>query len=132
MTADLPDPEAGVTVLDSDDPITPFHSPVVDHLPLRTLARLGRLAREHEYPPLITRAPDDAVSEAVSETTSRTVRYRSTPLGPRFESEDVETHVYPQEDGWMQTTPVCWGEVVRAREPLYAGASTEVRTSGAH
>ncbi|AGB17392.1 hypothetical protein Halru_2821 [Halovivax ruber XH-70] len=213
---ELPDLEPGITLLKADDPITPLHSLVVDHvlidggngywvdshghgrtdtltdvspsdrildrievargftpqqhhelvatlskrridpslivapavdgqyrddslrsgeatnLLLRTLARLARLARDHECPVLVTRARDDALSEPVSEIASHTVSCRSTPLGPRFEGEDFETLVYPQEDGWVQTTLAFWAEVLRAREPLYADAPTEVQIHGAH
>lgn len=213
---ELPDLDPGVTLLESDDPITPLHSLVVDHLLinggdgywvdshghartdtltdvapsdrildridvvrgftpqqhhelvatlserridpslvvapavdgqyrddslrsdeatdllLRTLARLAGLAREHDCPVLVTRARDDELSETVSETASQTVRCQSTPLGPRFEGDEFETLVYPQEDGWVQTTLAFWAEVLRAREPLYADAPTEVTIHGAH
>ncbi|MFC3958931.1 hypothetical protein [Halovivax cerinus] len=97
---------------------------------LRTLARLARLARDHDCPVLITRARDDALSEPVSEIAAHTIRCHSTPLGPRFEGDDFETLVYPQEDGWVQTTLAFWAEVLRVRQPLYADAPTKVQIHG--
>ncbi|WP_247728541.1 hypothetical protein [Halovivax limisalsi] len=213
---ELPDLEPGVTLLESDDSITPLHSLVVDHLLinggdgywidshghartdtltdispsdrildridvargftpqqhhelvatlserridpslvvapavdgryrddslrsaeatellLRTLARLARLSRRHDCPVLVTRLVDDEVSEPVSELAAQTVRCESTPLGPRFVGEEFETLVYPQEDGWVQTTLAFWAEVLRAREPLYPATPMEAAAYGAH
>ncbi|MFW5918905.1 MAG: hypothetical protein ACOCSF_01740 [Halanaeroarchaeum sp.] len=88
---------------------------------LRTLARLARIAREHEVPVLLTRTGEDRLGRTVARTAGETIAVERTRFGPRFESDGFETLVYPTGRGDVQTTLAFWRRVLAARQPLYAG-----------
>lgn len=86
---------------------------------LGSLAALAATARRHEIPVLLTRQREDSFTEPVERAASQTLACQSTPFGPRFQSGDTETLVYPHNDGWVQTTLSFWERVLAARQPLY-------------
>jgi hypothetical protein len=119
----------------ADDPVDPalLVAPVVDgryrdaddlpreharQLFARTLARLRRYADAYDAPVLLTRASDDddAFGEIVANSVDHRLRCERTPQGPRFVGDDdVETLVYPQPDGLLQTTLSYWRTVLDRR-----------------
>jgi hypothetical protein len=126
----------------ADDPVDPalFVAPVVDaryrdaddlprehaqQLFARTLARLRRYADAYDAPVLLTRngggtsdADDgrDAFGGIVERAADHRLRCERTQQGPRFVGDDdVETLVYPQPDGTLQTTLSYWRTVLGRR-----------------
>ena len=87
---------------------------------LRSLARLARLAREHDLPVLVTRARADAFAAPIQTAAERTIACEHTEFGPRFETDGFETLVYPGEDGTVQTTLAFWRSVLAARHDVVA------------
>jgi len=85
----------------------------------RTLARLRRYADAYDAPVLLTRtggASDaDAFGEIVANCADHRLRCERTPQGPRFVGDDVETLVYPQPNGLLQTTLSYWRTVLDRR-----------------
>lgn len=91
----------------------------------RTLARLRRYADAYDAPVLLTRigggtsdADDgrDAFGGIVERVADHRLRCERTPQGPRFVGDDdVETLVYPQPDGTLQTTLSYWRTVLDRR-----------------
>jgi hypothetical protein len=84
----------------------------------RTLARLRRYADAYGAPVLLTRAGDDAdaFGGVVANAVDHRLRCDQTPQGPRFVGDDdVETLVYPQADGTLQTTLSYWRTVLDQR-----------------
>ena len=94
----------------------------------RTLARLRRYADAYDAPVLLTRtggASDaDAFGEIVANCADHRLRCERTPQGPRFVGDDVETLVYPQPDGTLQTTLSYWRTVL-ARRASAAGVAVD-------
>ncbi|WP_436901539.1 hypothetical protein [Halovenus halobia] len=86
---------------------------------LGSLAALAATARSRQIPVLVTTRREDRFTEPVERAASQTLACQSTPFGPRFQSGDTETLVYPREGGWVQTTLSFWERVLAARKPLY-------------
>lgn len=99
---------------------------------VRVLAKVARVAREHDIPIICTRTRADEFSEPVETAAASTINVQDTPLGPRFIGEEFETLVYELEGDWVQTTLAFWQEVLQARQPIHdtATISGEVFTSG--
>jgi len=87
---------------------------------LRSLARLARLAREHDLPALVTRTAADEFAAPIERAAERTIACEPTQFGPRFRAEGFETLVYPQGDGTVQTTLAFWQSVLAARHESVA------------
>ena len=83
------------------------------------LATLAGVARRLEIPVLTTRVRDDTFAEPIANCASQHLECISTGMGPRFIGEQFETLVYPEGNGWVQTTLAFWEQVLKAREPLY-------------
>jgi hypothetical protein len=87
---------------------------------LSGIASLAAVAREHDLTVLLTQATHDAFSEPVRTAVDQHLTCEQTPFGPRFQTPDDETLVYPVEGGrWVQTTLSFWADILAAREPLY-------------
>lgn len=101
---------------------------------VRALATIAAVAREHDVPILCTRRRADEFTAPVEAAAAYTLRFRETPMGPRFVGEEFETQAYPLGDGWVQTTLAFWRDILEARQPLHAhaGVTQEVSIGGAH
>jgi hypothetical protein len=87
---------------------------------LSGLASLATAARDHDVAVLVTRASSDSFSEPVDAAADQHLSCERTPFGPRFQTPEEETLVYPVDGGrWVQTTLSFWADILSAREPLY-------------
>lgn len=93
----------------------------------RGLAELARIARDHDLAVLLTRHRADEFSQPVESLVDRTLTYRDTACGPRFEGDDFETMLYDLGDGWVQTTWAFWRDILAERESLYEGHAARQR-----
>jgi hypothetical protein len=89
-------------------------------LMLRSLARVERLVREHDLPVLVTRDDADEFATPLKAAADRTIGVEHTKFGPRFVRDDVETLVYPEGQGMVQTTLDYWARVLQKRHPEVA------------
>jgi hypothetical protein len=94
---------------------------------LRSLAKLARLAREHDLPVLVTRARGDEFAAPVVTAAERTIACETTRFGPRFSTAEFETLVYPDADGTVQTTLAFWRSVLAARHEGVAADAASAR-----
>lgn len=103
---------------------------------LRGLAAVAGSRRTHECPLIITRTKDDTLSAPLEAAATRTVHCESTRFGPRFIGDDFETLVYPETNGWAQTTLAFWQRVLATRVQMSAENATksamEVTGDGAY
>lgn len=101
---------------------------------VRVLAQVARVASDYDVPVLLTREREDEFAAPIEAAAEATLKYRSTPMGPRFEGEEFETHFYDLGNGWVQTTFAFWQDILEAREPVYEGARAkrEVAAGGAY
>lgn len=101
---------------------------------VRELAVLARVAREYEIPVLLTRARADEFSDPIETAATRTITCSATRFGPRFTGDDVETLVYPDRHGTVQTTLAFWRRVLEERATIQHSEPTamEVSVSGSH
>jgi hypothetical protein len=91
---------------------------------LRSLATVGRLARERDLPVLVTRRRDDEFGAPAAAAADATVACERTEFGPRFRTEAFETLVYPGEpDGTVQTTLAYWTRILAARDPVHGATA---------
>jgi hypothetical protein len=87
---------------------------------LSGIASLAAVAREYNVSVLLTQTVEDTFSEPVRTAADQYLTCEQTPFGPRFQTPDDETLVYPVEGGqWVQTTLSFWADILAAREPLY-------------
>jgi hypothetical protein len=87
---------------------------------LSGIASLASVAREDNVSVLLTQTTEDTFTEPVRTTADQHLTCEQTPFGPRFQTPDDETLVYPVEGGqWVQTTLSFWADILAAREPLY-------------
>jgi hypothetical protein len=87
---------------------------------LSGIASLGAVAREDDVPVLLTQTTEDTFTEPIRTAADQLLTCEQTPFGPRFQTPDDETLVYPVEGGrWVQTTLSFWTDILAAREPLY-------------
>jgi hypothetical protein len=92
---------------------------------LRALATVATLARECDFPVLVTRTRTDEFAAPVPRAADRTLTCERTEFGPRFAGADFETLVYPHGDGTVQTTLAFWQRVLAARHAGDGGSSAE-------
>lgn len=102
---------------------------------LASVAALTGLARRREIPVLVTRHTADSFSQPLAAAATQTLTCTATPFGPRFQSDEAETLVYPV-DGreTVQTTLAFWERIITARQPVYEqspSAQPEVPAYGA-
>lgn len=83
---------------------------------LRSLARVARASRDHDFPVLLTRCRSDEFSQPLETAAESIIEYEESKMGPRFVSEDFETLVYPRRGGF-QTTLAYWQRILAARHP---------------
>ncbi|MXR50805.1 hypothetical protein GRX03_04185 [Halovenus sp. WSH3] len=87
---------------------------------LTGVVSLARIARRADVAALVTRSRADEFSAPVERAADQRVRCEQTPFGPRFQTPEEETLVYPVEGGEVvQTTLAFWADVLASREPLY-------------
>ncbi|QLG28939.1 hypothetical protein HUG10_15945 [Halorarum halophilum] len=82
---------------------------------VRRLATLAGVSRTRDIPVLLTRTHTDGISEVIGNAAHRELECTNTRFGPRFMGDGHETLVYPQENGWVQTTLAFWREVLEHR-----------------
>jgi len=98
---------------------TDLYSGEGERMLVDALARLAGIARRLEIPALTTRVRDDEFAQPIDNCASQHLECLSTGMGPRFVGDEFETLVYPDGNGWVQTTLAFWAQVLEAREPLY-------------
>ncbi len=110
-----------------------------DLMPIGRRSRRNKLAKFREYdldggegpaqnrvyypldesikPPfvLVTRGVADEFSAPLEAAADRTIGVEHTQFGPRFVGDDVETLVYPEGHGMVQTTRDYWARVLKKR-----------------
>ncbi|WP_336325184.1 hypothetical protein [Halovenus sp. HT40] len=87
---------------------------------LSGIASLATIARESDVPVLLTQTAEDTFSDPIRTAADQHLVCEQTPFGPRFQTPNDETLVYPGEGGrWVQTTLSFWADILAAREPLY-------------
>lgn len=97
---------------------------------LSGIASLATAARDHNVAILVTRASSDTFSEPIDTAADQSLTCERTPFGPRFQTPDEETLVYPVEGGrWVQTTLSFWADILSAREPLYQHSLAQTNDS---
>ncbi|WP_331232269.1 P-loop NTPase family protein [Natronorarus salvus] len=104
---------------------------------VRILAELAGIAREYDFPILVTRTCADSFTDPIKAAAIETIRCKHTRMGPRFIADSFETLVYPLGNGHYQTTLAFWAEILNARQPIYDAAQTgpqtpEVPADGSH
>lgn len=82
---------------------------------LRALSRLAAIGREQAIPILLSYTATDAFTKPIDRLADRTITCSYTQFGPRFESEDFETAVYPVGNGVFQTTLTYWQQIIASR-----------------
>lgn len=103
---------------------------------LRGLAVVAGIGRRNDIPVLLTRTEDDDLSAPLEAAANEIIQCESTRYGPRFVGEDFETLVYPESDGWVQTTLAFWKRILASRVQIGSTfadeAGPEVIADGAH
>ncbi|QLG60343.1 P-loop NTPase family protein [Halorarum salinum] len=82
---------------------------------VRRLATLAGVSRTHDVPVLLTRTAVDEFSEPIATAAHHSLECTDTRFGPRFEGDGHETLVYPEGDGWVQTTITFWCKILEHR-----------------
>ncbi|QKY18707.1 hypothetical protein [Halorubrum sp. CBA1229] len=97
----------------ADDTLGETHAKT---LQARTLARLGTYAEGYDIPVLVTRNERNEFTEPIATVADHHLECEQTRMGPRVVGEDVETLVYPVDDGaYYQTTFAYWRQLLAAR-----------------
>lgn len=97
---------------------------------LSGIASLATVARETDVSVLLTRTTEYPFSEPIRTAADQHRTCEQTPFGPRSQTPDDETLVYPVEGGqWVQTTLSFWADILAALETEVSAYRRALRAS---